>query len=219
MAHRGDLVIDRFDPTWLRQLSLRLMRLITSLLLLPALMASWPAGATVMLKMDLPELVGRADVIFVGKVTKLESRWSEDRRHIVTDTTFQVVQNVRGAVVSRPVVVRSLGGVVGGIGMRVAGSPQFQVGQEALLFTDLRKGHRYVTGMMQGVYLVARDKTGHAEVRGSSAGVTLARRTRSGGLQMVREPAAGPEPLEAFVARVHQTIATCAREKSRCHDR
>ncbi len=195
------------------------MKPITSLLLLPALMASSRAGATVMLKMDLPQLVGRADVIFVGKVIRLESRWSEDRRHIVTDTTFQVVQNVRGAVASRPVVVRSLGGVVDGIGMRVAGSPQFRVGQEALLFTDLRKGHRYVTGMMQGVYLVSRDKTGRAEVGGSSAGVSLARRTERGGLQMVREPAAGPEPLEGFVARIHQTIATCARERSRCQDR
>ncbi len=181
-----------------------------------ALLAAPPARATVMLKMELTTMVGRADVIFVGKVLKLQSHWSEDHRHIVTDYHFQVKRAVRGAAAGSTVVVRSLGGAVDGIGMRISGSPQFRVGEEAMLFTDIRNGHRYVTGMSQGVYQLQQTQSGQVTVLGSSAGVALARRSASGRLELLKEPPPQPEPLEGFVKRVHETIALCAREKSRC---
>lgn len=192
------------------------MRHVSIAALAIALLGSAPAFATVMLKLELPQLVGRADTIFVGKVTKLDSHWTDDHKHIVTDATFAVVQNVRGATVGQPIVVRSLGGTVDGVGMRVFGSPQFQVGQEALLFTEPRKGHRYVTGMMQGAFPVVRSADGHARVQRSSAGLTLARRAESGRLETVREPAPPSELLRQFVSRIHETIDLCSREKTRC---
>lgn len=182
-------------------------------------MLSAPAGATVMLKVELPELVGRADVIFVGKVTKLESHWTEDRKHIVTDATFQVVQNVRGVDSTKTVVIRSMGGVVNGVGMRVFGSPQFSLGQEALLFADQRQGHHYVTGMTQGVFTVSRDHLRRATVHSSSAGVTLTRRSKAGGLETINEAPPVPEALESFVSRIHETIALCTKDKTRCQGR
>jgi hypothetical protein len=188
------------------------------LLLSIALVALAPRGAraTVMLKLELRDLVGRADVIFVGKATRVESRWSEDRRHIVTDTTFLVERGVRGALPGATVTVRHLGGSVGGIGMLIAGTPSFRVGEQALLFTDLRAGRRYVTGMSQGAYLVARDAGGRALVRNDLSKLALARRGADGRLEMLRHPPTSAEPLEAFLLRVQQTIAVCAKERDRC---
>jgi hypothetical protein len=176
-----------------------------------------PSPATVIIKLDLLQLVGRADAIFVGKTIKIYSHWSEDRRHIVTDHTFQVERGLRGTRAGQLVVVRSLGGAVDGIGMRVSGSPSFQVGDQALLFTDVRGRHRYVTGMEQGALRVSLDTVGQRVVRSHLAGLGLARRTAGGGVELIKaSPATAPQLLEAMIQQVQQTIERCGRQKDRC---
>jgi hypothetical protein len=118
-----------------------LLKLITILIVL---LPGNPARATVILKLDLPQLVGRADVIFTGEAIKTVSRWTADGRHIVTDTTFLVKQTIRGTQTGKTVVVRRLGGSVDGLGMQVAGSPSFKKGDQVLLFTEKRRKNRYV---------------------------------------------------------------------------
>jgi hypothetical protein len=195
------------------------MRLLT--LALPLLLVCAPARASVIIKLDLPQLVGRADVIFVGKAIRAQSHWSEDRRHIVTDVTFQVERAVRGTRVRDTVVVRSLGGAVGGLGMRISGSPTFNVGDQALLFTDVQAGHRSVTGMAQGVFRLSREPSGKVLVRQVlGRGLGLARRTPSGALELIKESSPpAPQPLESFVKQVQQTIDLCSRQPARCHSR
>jgi len=174
------------------------------------------AGATIMLKMELRDLVGRADQIFVGKVVKVESRGGENGRQIVTDTTFRVEQGVRGVSAGGEVVVRHLGGVVGGIGMKISGTPSFRVGDQALLFTDRRKNHRYVTGMNQGAFSIARDAAGQAMVRTDLSDLALARKNAQGGLEMIKKSRPAPERLDSFVRRIKETITRCEQEKNRC---
>lgn len=195
------------------------MRLL--ILAFPLLLLSGPARASVIIKLDLPQLVGRADVIFVGKAIRAQSHWSEDRRHIVTDVTFQVDRAVRGTRARDTVVVRSLGGAVGGLGMRISGSPTFNVGDQALLFTDVQAGHRRVVGMEQGVFRLSRDPSGQILVRQVlGRGLGLARRTPTGGLEMIKESAPlAPQPLEPFVKQVQQTIDLCSRQPARCQSR
>jgi hypothetical protein len=198
----------------------RMMR--PALLLSVALVGLAPGTArgTIILKLELPDLVGRADQIFVGKVVRVESRWGENRRQIVTDTTFRVERGVRGVAGGREVVVRHLGGVVGGIGMKISGTPSFGLGQTALVFTDRRGGHRYVTGMSQGAYPVSRDAAGRATVRPDLSELALARRSPRGELEVIKErTTAAPRLLESFLREIEATIARCEREKSRCQPR
>jgi len=178
--------------------------------------AGQAARATVMVQLDLRQLVGRADVIFVGTVLKTHSHWTEDRRHIVTDTTFQVGQPLRGSTTGKTVVVRNLGGAVGEIGMRVSGAPSFNQGARVVLFTEQRGPDRFVVGMRQGVYEVASDSAGRATVRADLSGLALARKGPDGSIKLVRRPATTPLPLGDFVARIKQTIATCDTEADRC---
>jgi len=184
-----------------------------------ALLSAPSAEATILIKMDLPQLVGRSDVIFVGKAIESRSHWSEDGRHIVTDTTFKVSQAVHGSPGST-VVIRRLGGKVGDIGMRVSGMPELRTGDEVLLFTERRSnGKRYVVGMKQGVFRVHRDAAGRQMVApGRLDGLTLARRTPQGRLETVEPPATpAPQPLGDLVKRIRLTVTYCAKEKSRCH--
>lgn len=179
-----------------------------------------PGAATIVVKLDLPALVVRADRIFVGRVTRVHSHWSEDGRRIVTDTEFSVDKHVRGTA-KKKIVVRRLGGTVGKIGMRVSGVCSFRVGQQALLFTERRAGHRYVVGMRQGVFRVARDaSTGKAEVIRDLSGLQLARRTTSGRLSLVdkttTDGANGRLTLDQLIERVRSVIKACADEPATC---
>jgi hypothetical protein len=180
-------------------------------------LAASEAPATIIVKMDLRKLVGRSDVIFVGKAIRSHSHWTKDRRHIVTDTTFQVEQSVKG---QRPktITIRHLGGSVGGIGMKVSGMPVFRKGDVAVLFTELRRGHRYVVGMKQGIYRIEKNTAGKRVVRTNLRGLTLAERSPEGRLKMLepKETAAKPRLLGDFIQHIRQTITLCAKESRRC---
>ena len=185
---------------------------------LVALLLPGMASATIVIKLDLPALVQRAGTVFLGKAVKTHSHWTLDRKHIVTDTTFRVQQSLRGAGASgNTVSIRSLGGVVDGIGMRVSGSPVFRKGQEVLLFAEQRGAYRYVVGMTQGAYRVSRDSRGRATVRVNLDGVSLARRTPSGRLELTRGHevrGARVHELGPFVARIKQEMQRQVRQRS-----
>ena len=181
-----------------------------ALLSLATLLSPAPAGATIIVKLKLPDLVQRAQAVFVGQAVKTDMHWTADRKHIVTDTTFNVRQPLRGGTrAGGRITIRTLGGVVDGIGMRVSGSPVFRKGDEVLLFTEQRGGHRYVVGMTQGAYRISRDARGRAMVRVNLGGVSLARRTPSG-LRLTRgHDVKGPRQhdLTVFITRIKQEMA------------
>lgn len=178
-----------------------------------------PADATIMLRLELTDLVGRADAIFVGVPVSSRSRWVGGGRQIVTDTTFRVVEAVRGARVGRRVVVRRLGGSVGGVGMWVSGTPRFRSGARVLLFTEQRAGHRFVVGMRQGAFHVHRQPDGRAMVRVDLGGLALAERRRDRSLRMLKRAGPAPRALSQFIGEIRQTIARCARERDLCRAR
>ncbi len=190
---------------------MRVVTIIKSLTILALLCAAPTARATVIVKLELPDLVKRAGTVFVGKAVKKHMHWTADRKHIVTDTTFQVGQSLRGTTgAGGQVTIRALGGVVDGIGMRVAGSPMFSKGDEVLLFTEKRGRHTYVVGMTQGAYRVRRDARGRATVRVNLAGVSLARRTSSGLKLTHGHQEKGPlqHDLKVFITKIKQEMAT-----------
>jgi hypothetical protein len=177
------------------------------------------APATIMVKMDLPKLVGRSDVIFVGRAIRSHSHWTKDRRHIVTDTTFQVEKSVKGKQ-PKTITIRHLGGSVGGIGMRVSGMPVFRKGDVALLFTELRRSHRYVVGMKQGIFRIEKNTAGRRVVRTDLQGLTLAERSPKGRLQVLGPnngaTTAKPRLLGDFIQQIQKTVTLCAKESKRC---
>ncbi|WP_224367248.1 hypothetical protein [Hyalangium versicolor] len=135
-----------------------MLRSALSAVLAAALLIGLPAAATTMLKIDLTGLSQTADVVVHGTVRRTESRWSSDRRRIVTDVEIEVTETLKGQAGST-VLITQPGGRVDGIGQIVHGMATFATGEEVVVFLD-HHGPRafHVTGMAQGKYQVRRSE-------------------------------------------------------------
>src|SRR5688572_8873843 len=103
--------------------------------LVAALFFGSAAHATSMVGMDVPALARKSEAVVRGKVQRVESRWSGDRKRIVTEITVEVAETLKGE--PPPVVtVIQPGGQVGDIGQRVDGMARFEKDEEVVLFLD-----------------------------------------------------------------------------------
>lgn len=122
------------------------------------MLASSAAGlATTVDPPTLPQMVSRADRIFVGEAVSSRSYWTGSSIH--TDVTFRVSETVKGAN-SPMVLLTFLGGAVGDIALEVAGTPRFAPGDEQVLFTtDRARQANPIVGFWHGRVLITRDLT------------------------------------------------------------
>src|SRR5688572_15992070 len=91
-----------------------------------------PAGATTLRRMELGELVSRAERIVHARAVDKTVRWDASGTQIYTDTTFEVIDEAKGKG-PRRLTVSLLGGVMGGVEMREEGTPLFRQGEEVVL--------------------------------------------------------------------------------------
>ena len=100
-------------------------------------------------------MVEKSDFIFVGTAVQTQSAWNPEHTRIYTRTTFEVEEYIKGGA-GGAVVVETLGGVVGDVGMMVPGVPQFRRGEKNLLFisTGPRTGKHRVVGWSQGRFKI-----------------------------------------------------------------
>ncbi|MGQ0505277.1 MAG: hypothetical protein ACT4TC_08130 [Myxococcaceae bacterium] len=129
-----------------------------TLLCLVALITS-PSFATTMLRADLTSLTNSSDMVVRGTVRRIEPRWSGDKLRIVTDVELQVEEVLKGQS-RRSLVIVNLGGVIGDIGQKVPGTPEFSEGEEVIVFLEARGDRFRVSGMSQGKYKVERSSDG-----------------------------------------------------------
>lgn len=120
------------------------------------------ATATTVIPPNFDELVQRADVIFEGEVTGLQSQWiGEGAEHrIVTYVTFKVDQALKGDP-GASYSMRMLGGTVDGRTMEVTDAPKFKVGDHDVLFVE-HNGSQFIplVGIQHGRFHIQKDQTG-----------------------------------------------------------
>jgi hypothetical protein len=163
------------------------------------------AHASLVEALDLPALVAESEQVFVGRVVSEASRY-DARGQIVTDTTFQVEETLKGdRAPGAAIVVRRLGGVVDDIGMRVAGEASFTVGESVLLFgARFRAGGALRTvGMAQGAIRIV-EKNG--ERWAQSSGVTAVRRDVRGHLKSAAPAVPTPRRLADLLDEVRSLV-------------
>jgi len=123
-----------------------------ALALLGTTLAARPAGASLVLAMDLGQLTQQSVRIVVGEVTSVRSAWDAKHERILTTVGVRVSEAWKGQMPGGGVLtIVQPGGVAEGIEMRVHGMPVFTVGERAVLF--LRGGAAQpvsVVGMGQG---------------------------------------------------------------------
>jgi hypothetical protein len=124
-----------------------------------AVVLAGSADATVVRRMSLSEMVGRAENVVHARA--IENTVSSDpaTHYDYTVTTFEVIAGGKGA--ARPgdlIDVEIPGGHVPGADYEtiVASAPRFTVGEEVVLFTSPGdRGHKFLVGFFQGAVRLA----------------------------------------------------------------
>jgi hypothetical protein len=165
------------------------------------------ADAAVVLALDLADLVERADAVVVAAPLRKESRW-DDKGRIVTDVTLFVEEDLKGAPeAGTEIVVTTLGGTIGDIGLLVAGAPRFRDGGSAIVF--LREipayGELRVVGMSQGVLPIIEDESGSVVIP-DNEGLALLRQDDDGMEAHLRRSPIAPTPLRRMVAEIRRLV-------------
>ncbi|MCO5170858.1 MAG: hypothetical protein M9894_31400 [Planctomycetes bacterium] len=135
------------------------------------LLLATPALCTTVLRFSLDELIERADVIVHGECVGLAGRETPDG--VVTEVQLRVTEVLKGEP-ARTFTFTTYGGTTPKRGTFIAGSPQFEVGEELVLFLDRpnRHGYRMAIGMSQGKYTV-REEGGRKVAIRNLAGLRL----------------------------------------------
>jgi hypothetical protein len=147
---------------------------------LPLLCWASPVRASLVLALDLPTLVTRADHVAVVEVASVKANWDANHEQILSTIDLVVVESWKGddAPASHITVVQP-GGTVGDLTQTVHGMTRFVVGERAVVFLAGRPERANVVGMAQGKRLVRRDAgTGRMVVHAPDrAGATFLRTT------------------------------------------
>lgn len=136
-------------------------RLSNSLIALSAvlgLLAAVPARASLVLALDMPTMVQRADHVAVVDVASVRAAWDENHERILTTIELNVVEAWKGSMTpAARIKVVQPGGTVGDITMVVFGMSRFSAGERALVFLRGSATDASVVGMAQGKRSLRRD--------------------------------------------------------------
>ncbi|MBI4870216.1 MAG: hypothetical protein HY814_01465 [Candidatus Riflebacteria bacterium] len=145
--------------------------------LLLYLVATEPARATILEKIEFDRLCQTSETIVVGKCAGKVCRWDRAHQTILTVYSFTVSEALKGQPTPTVEVV-TLGGVIGTQGLGVAGSPSFRNDEEYVLFLERApEGSWRCRGWTQGRYEVFLDPKANAKaVRGDTSGAALLRK-------------------------------------------
>jgi hypothetical protein len=128
-----------------------------------AALAPGAARASIVMALDLPELVRQADHIALVDVVSQRSAWDTRHERIISTVELAVVERWKGA--AKPgaagdhLTVVQPGGTVGDLTMTVTGLSAFSPGERALVFLRGASTNAQVLGMSQGKRLVRYEAT------------------------------------------------------------
>jgi len=138
------------------------MRRILAIVLLAALPAA--ARATVLVPIEFRELVTISSTIVHGRVMDVRAEWVDGRRAVDTFVTVEADEYFKGGP-GETVVVRVPGGEMGRYRTIFVGAPEFQRGDEVVLFLRGNPARgAFIVGLSQGAFRVAPDRTGRRVV-------------------------------------------------------
>ena len=103
------------------------------------------------------ELVGFSELIVAGRVVSTATAYDPDVPYLYTYVTIDVDEVLKGYLDRSQVVLKQLGGTMNGITNYVAGQSTFEVGEDVLLFLEVRPrdGSLYTTALWQGKWTIS----------------------------------------------------------------
>jgi hypothetical protein len=146
------------------------MRASSFVCLLPFLLVL-PAGATSVPRLSFEAMTDRSELVLSGQITRSWTDWDAEHKFIWTHHEIAVSSAQKGAPGST-VIVSEPGGMIGDLGMSVAGSVAYAPGDHVAVFLErMPNGYLRTAGWGQGKYTV--DKMGRLHGDGSLAGIDV----------------------------------------------
>jgi hypothetical protein len=157
--------------------------------------------------MALSDLEAASETVVHGSVISLEPYWDEGRRSIYTTVVIEPIGYMKGDLGSDPIVFDMPGGAVGELRLVVSDMPDFELGEEVILF--LKDEDFRIVGFFQGKFTV---RNGIVVEEGISV-ESFGRRVAALALGMSLEPEFVPgEPWETGEAQEEKIAAKKNRE-------
>ena len=124
------------------------------------------AHATQVPALSLEGLIGQSDIIAHGRVISSWPAWDSGHKYIWTHYRIEVLDPIRGNP-GASVVVSEPGGSLDGVSMSISGTPDYAVGEEAIVFLYRTPiGYLRATGYGQGKYTVTPEMRVRANLKG-----------------------------------------------------
>ncbi len=153
-------------------------------------------GALTAIQRTFAELVGLADCVLIGTVTRVTSALGTDGEKIYTYVTLADLEVIKGEVPDTSYVLRIRGGTVDTQREVYPGIPQLEAGGRYILFVQGNFRDLFpVVGLAQGVFRVEWDPERQQEVVRTSPEQQLA--------SFLSETSM---TVEAFVQRIHEQL-------------
>jgi hypothetical protein len=111
------------------------------------------ASATISRAIPFEDKVDNAASIILGKVTDQSTRWDAAHKWILTYSTFRIEKSMKGQP-AQEITIVTPGGVVNGIHQETIGVPQFDVGDDHVVFVKNTRSGPTVLYFDQGDYAV-----------------------------------------------------------------
>lgn len=166
-----------------------------------------PASSSVAERLSIGRMAEISTVIARASVEGTVSYWDGGR--IFTDVTLSVEEAVTGCKAGEKLVVRQPGGVAGGIGMKVLGTPEFEKGAAVIVFLvrDRKRPEAFnVAGMKQGLFKVSMTGQGVEAVSRDLDGLDLV-----SGADGLRYDDGFPGDVTGFIKFVKEKLSEAKR--------
>jgi hypothetical protein len=172
------------------------------------LLARPMAQATTVMPMFLDDLTAASQTVVYGKVIASRTEWDEGHNWIYTIYTVVPWEYLKGQL-GPSFELREPGGERDGMGTRVAGVPEFQPGQEAVLFvwTD-PKGRHQVSGFEQGAVAITTEAATGAKLASRTIPLGTARAgDRPAPAQLSIQPPPSSRALPQLFQQIRSSVA------------
>ena len=161
--------------------------------------------ATVLVPIEFRELVSTAPVIVHGRVVDVRSALVDGRRSVETYVTLEAGEYLKGQLGTH-FTIRIPGGQVGRYRTVFVGAPEFQAGDELVLFLKTpRASLPHIIGLSQGAFRVVFDpRSGQRMV---ATPIVMGKATGEAERVVRGDPARHPVSIDAFRGVVRQVMA------------
>ena len=171
------------------------------------LVLSCSAFATVMVRLDLNDLVRSSTWIVEGVVEEVNKSAPTQQGGVETRVRVKVVSRWKGPESIESLTLRLPGGEKEGTVIRVAGMPMFQRGEEVLLFLEPVDGGWIPTGLGQGVFRLGRVENEKTLSQVAGEGMYLEKGNRGVWKQTLSPSPTLNVPFSQFRAEVEEIMS------------